>query len=314
VCSFDEIGISVIVPIYNSAQYLDICLNSLINQLYTKFEIICVDDCGTDTSMEIAQRFARQDPRIKILHHATNLGLGPARNTGLEHAKGKYVFFLDSDDFLHPTALEQLYSTAEADKADVVIAKTNVFSDGDDDELKLRAAGHAAYLSFTAFSCFQVSSDNWQESISKISCVAWGKLFLRSFLEKNNLRFIPQNIVHEDNGFQLKFLSCFPLVSAIEAEAVHYRIRHASLMSKAEQKNKKIKRLCDLRAVLNDAFDYVKLHNNADVYERFVKSVMQSPDYKCLSESQNPVAMVFAKILSKCKRIIKRVNTCVRKV
>ena len=128
------------------------------------------------------------------------------------------------------------------------------------------------------------------------------------------MRFIPQNIVHEDNGFQLKFLSCSPLVSAIEAEAVHYRIRHASLMSKAEQKNKKIKRLCDLRAVLNDAFDYVKLHNNAAVYERFVKSVMQSPDYKCLSESQNPVAMVFSKILSNCKRIIKRVNTCVRKV
>lgn len=313
-CSFDEIGISVIVPIYNSAQYLDECLNSLINQQYTKFEIICVDDCGTDTSMEIAQRFARQDPRIKILYHASNLGLGPARNTGLEHAKGKYVFFLDSDDFLHPAALEQLYSTAEADKVDVVIAKTNVFADGDDDELKLRAAGHAAYLSFTAFSCFQVSSDNWTESISKISCVAWGKLFLRSFLENNNLRFISQNIVHEDNGFQLKFLSCSPLISAIESEAVYYRIRHASLMSKAEQRNKRVKRRCDLREVLNDAFYYVKLHNNVDVYEHFVKSVMRSPDYKCLSESQNPVAMVFAKTLSKCKSIIKYVNTCVRRL
>ena len=306
--------ISVIIPIFNVERHVSECLNSVLTQSYNDIEVICVDDCGNDASMDIVSSFARKDMRMRIIRHSHNKGLGPARNTGLEHAEGKYVFFLDSDDFLHPTALEQLYSTAEADNADVVIAKTTVFADGDDDELKLRAAGHAAYLSFTDFSCFQVSSDNWTESISKISCVAWGKLFLRSFLEKNNLRFIPQNIVHEDNGFQLKFLSCSPLVSAIEAEAVHYRIRHASLMSKAEQKNKKIKRLCDLRAVLNDAFDYVKLHNNADVYERFVKSVMQSPDYKCLSESQNPVAMVFAKILSKCKRIIKRANTCVRKV
>ncbi|MGV7096556.1 glycosyltransferase family 2 protein [Desulfovibrio sp. QI0434] len=312
--SFDEIGISVIVPIYNSDQYLNDCLNSLINQQYTKFEIICVDDCGTDTSMEIAQQFAQQDPRFKILRHSSNLGMGPARNAGLDHAKGKYVFFLDSDDFLHPAALEHLYSTAEADKADVVIAKTNVFADGDDDELKLRAAGHAVYLSYTAFSCFQVSSDNWTESISKISCVAWGKLFLRSFLENNRLRFISQNIVHEDNGFQLKLLSCFPLVSAIDAEAVYYRIRRTSLMSKVEEKGQEKKRVDNLKIVLNDTFDYVKLHNDADVYERFVKSVMQSPDYKCLNESQNPVAMVFAKILSKCKRIIKRVNTCVRKV
>lgn len=311
-CNFGETGISIIVPIYNSAQYLDECLNSLINQKYTNFEVICVDDCGTDNSMELVQRLARQDSRIRILHHASNLGLGPARNTALEHAKGKYVFFLDSDDFLHPDALEKLYNTAEADNADVVIAKTNVFADDDDDELKTRAAGHAVYLSFTAFSCFQVTSDNLIESISKISCVAWGKLFLRSFLETNNLRFIQKNIVHEDNGFQLKFLSCFPLVSAIEAEAVYYRIRHSSLMSKAEEKNKRVKRLCDLRAVLNDAFNYAKLNNDADGYERFVKSVMQSPDYKCLSESQNPIVRVFAKIILKCKLIIKRVNASIR--
>ena len=306
--------ISVIIPIYNVEKHVFECLNSVLTQSYNDIEVICVDDCGNDASMDIVSSFARKDMRIRTIRHSHNKGLGPARNTGLEQAKGKYVFFLDSDDFLHPTALEQLYSTAEADNADVVIAKTTVFADGDDDELKLRAAGHAAYLSFTAFSCFQVTPDNLIESISKISCVAWGKLFLRSFLEDNSLRFMFQNVVHEDNGFQLKFISCFPLVSAIETEAVYYRIRHSSLMSKAEEKNKRAKRLCDLRAVLNDAFDYVKLHNNADVYERFVKSVMQSPDYKCLSESQNSVAMVFAKILSKCKRIIKRVNTCVRKV
>lgn len=306
--------ISVIIPIYNVERHVFECLNSVLTQSYKDLEVICVDDCGNDASMDIVSSVARKDMRMRILRHSHNKGLGPARNTGLEHAKGKYVFFLDSDDFLHPAALEQLYNTAETDKADVVIAKTNVFADGSDDELKLRAAGHTVYLSFTAFSCFQVTPDNWTESISKISCVAWGKLFLRNFLENNKLRFIPQNIVHEDNGFQLKFLSCSPLVSAIGAEAVHYRIRRASLMSKAEQKNKKIKRLCDLRAVLNDAFDYVKLHNNADVYEHFVKSVMQSPDYKCLSEPQNPVAIVFAKTLSICKRIIKRVNACARKM
>lgn len=304
--------ISVIIPIFNVERHVSECLNSVLTQSYNDIEVICVDDCGNDASIDIVSSFARKDMRIRIIRHSHNKGLGPARNTALDHAKGKYVFFLDSDDFLHPNALEQLYSAAEADNADVVIAKTNVFADGDDDELKIRAAGHAAYLSFTPVSGFQVTSDNLIESISKISCVAWGKLFLRSFLETNNLRFIPQNIVHEDNGFQLKFLACSPLVSAIEAEAVYYRIRHSSLMSKAEEKNKRVKRLCDLRAVLNDAFNYVKLHNDADVYERFVKSVMQSPDYKCLSESQNPVARVFAKIILKCKRIIKCVNAGIR--
>ena len=103
--------ISVIVPVYNTEKFLIRCVASIQNQSYSNLEIILVDDGSPDHCPEMCDTYAKQDNRIQVIHQK-NAGLGMARNTGLNVAKGKYIAFVDSDDFLPLDALEKLYNTA----------------------------------------------------------------------------------------------------------------------------------------------------------------------------------------------------------
>ena len=111
--------ISVIIPIYNVEKFVAGCLTSVRNQTYRDIEVICVDDGSTDNSGKIADSFSESDSRFRIIHQK-NGGLSAARNTGIRAANGDFVFFLDSDDYLHPRALEILMTAQIATNADVV--------------------------------------------------------------------------------------------------------------------------------------------------------------------------------------------------
>lgn len=110
--------ISVIVPVYNVEQYLRECLNSVLAQTYQPLEIILIDDGSTDRSGSICDEYASKYNNIKVIHKE-NAGLGLARNTGLEHVTGEYVTFLDSDDYLDPECIENLYKELKKHKVDV---------------------------------------------------------------------------------------------------------------------------------------------------------------------------------------------------
>lgn len=111
--------VSIIIPVYNVEKYLQKCLDSVQAQTFTDFEAICVNDGSTDGSAEILQRYAFQDQRFKIIT-TVNGGLSSARNTGLKHAEGEYIYFMDSDDFIHNRLLETALSFAEGFQADMV--------------------------------------------------------------------------------------------------------------------------------------------------------------------------------------------------
>ena len=111
--------ISVILPIYNVEKYLKRCLDSVLNQTFTDFEAICVNDGSPDTSLHILEQYASKDSRIKIVTQA-NQGLSMARNNGLKVAQGDYIYFLDSDDAIHPKLLEIAYHFATKENADMV--------------------------------------------------------------------------------------------------------------------------------------------------------------------------------------------------
>lgn len=102
--------VSIIIPIYNVAPYVEKCLRSVMAQTYKKLEVIIVDDCGTDNSMEIVKAlidaYDKKDIKFRILHHEKNRGLSAARNTGIKAATGEYLFFLDSDDYIMPLCIE----------------------------------------------------------------------------------------------------------------------------------------------------------------------------------------------------------------
>lgn len=113
------VKVSIIVPIYNAEKYLVKCLESLINQIYTNIEIVLVDDGSTDSSYEICYRYARMDNRIQLIHKENN-GVTSACNIGIEMAKGKYIAFLDSDDFADINMIKIMLCWAEKKNADIV--------------------------------------------------------------------------------------------------------------------------------------------------------------------------------------------------
>lgn len=115
-----KINISIIIPVYNIEKYLKCCLNSILEQTFQEFEVICVDDGSTDHSLEILEEYKKKDKRIRIFTQE-NKYAGVARNNGLKHAKGEYVLFLDADDFLEKDTLRLLFSTAEKATADIVV-------------------------------------------------------------------------------------------------------------------------------------------------------------------------------------------------
>ena len=114
--------ISVVLPVYNVEEYLRQCLDSLANQTFEDFEVICVNDGSGDSSLSILEEYASEDERFKIISQE-NKGLSGARNTGMDYIKGKYTIFVDSDDWLELNALEKLYNKIIALDSDILNCK-----------------------------------------------------------------------------------------------------------------------------------------------------------------------------------------------
>ena len=138
-----DVKISVVLPVYNVANYLRKCLDSLVNQTFEDFEVICVNDGSTDLSLGILEGYALSDSRFKIISQE-NKGLSGARNTGIQHVQGKYVLFVDSDDWLEENALEELYNHVKGFDSDITMFKfryynedTNEFSENQNSKLEI---------------------------------------------------------------------------------------------------------------------------------------------------------------------------------
>ena len=116
------INISVVIPIFNTAPYLKECLDSVLNQTFTDFEVICVNDGSNDSSLEILKKYQQKDNRIKIINQE-NKGAGAARNVGIDHSRGEYILFLDSDDYLDKDTLNDCYEIAHSKSLDILLFK-----------------------------------------------------------------------------------------------------------------------------------------------------------------------------------------------
>ena len=116
--------ISVIVPAYNAEAFIERCLNSLLRQTYENLEIICINDASTDNTAQTVKKI--NDPRVRLINNEQNFGISLTRNRGMEIARGKYIGFIDSDDFVDPDFYEKLHRAAVANDAEVVTAATSV--------------------------------------------------------------------------------------------------------------------------------------------------------------------------------------------
>ena len=176
--------VSVIIPVYNREEYLRECLDSVVNQTLRDIEIICVDDGSTDRSLEILREYETQDERI-FVYTQTHQYAGVARNTGMSHASGKYLTFLDSDDLMLPEALEHLFRRAEALCADIVICDAYRFKT---DERKAEQYDVINKRFLPNKKIFNIS--DFAKNLFQITAgEPWAKLYLRGLLDQYSLEF-----------------------------------------------------------------------------------------------------------------------------
>ena len=227
----DTPRVSVIMPVYNAAEFLERGLDTLKNQTLKNIEVICVDDGSTDRSLEILHRYAEEDSRFKVLQQKNQFA-GAARNLGLSHAKGEYVIFLDSDDFFATSLCEEAYVAGRAHRADVVLFAAKHFDNatGRVKEAKWLLQAQKAPLRqpFNYRNCPDV--------LYHISSPApWTKMFRRAFVEKTGLQF---QTLHNSNDlfFTYSAIAMADRIVTLDRPLVFYRV---GLSTNLQTKKKK---------------------------------------------------------------------------
>ncbi len=250
----DSPKISVIIPIYNVEKYLCKCLDSIINQTLKEIEIICVNDGSTDKSLDIVKEYAEKDKRIQIILQE-NKGLSAARNTGLKQAHAKYVYFIDSDDYIDKNTLQVLYEAMLVNNTDVVVGTVQCVDENNQLINDGRQIWFDEYLKSSG-KC-AVPTDIKKDIIS----TAWNKLYKNAIIKKFNLQF-PEGLINEDEYWLWAYMiHCSTYVLANEA-VYFYLQRSDSIMGKRVQ-NKKI---MDIIEIHSRIYQYVSQYKNMEIY------------------------------------------------
>lgn len=217
--------ISIIIPVYNVSEYLEVCLDSIVNQTYRDLQIIIVNDGSTDNSAGIAKDFVDKDDRIRLIHQQ-NKGLSAARNTGLALAEGDFVFYLDADDFLVENAIEILEATAEKENSDIV--QGNFYYDYPE-YLLLNQQQKEPVRIYTAKEALWALLEH-----KTILNFAWGKLIRRELAQKH---LFPEGKFYEDGFWKYKLIHDSNVYVALNTPILYYLQRGSAISSNFSLRN-----------------------------------------------------------------------------
>lgn len=207
-----EVKISVIVPVYNVGKYIARCARSLFDQTWEDIEYIFIDDCSLDDSIavlkQVLENYPARKQHIKIIRHQENRGVATARNTGLDVATGKYIGWVDADDWVEPDIFERLYAVAAEENTDIV------------------CSGH--FIDFKQNRQMILPVDYNRKQFMKalitgeVQGMLWNKLFRRDVFEKQGIRFLRGNNMAEDRNVLFKFLFYANSVRYVQQAYYHY--------------------------------------------------------------------------------------------
>lgn len=210
--------LSIVVPVYNVADWLPKCLDSLVKQSYQNLEIICIDDGSTDASWEILQRYAEKDCRIKAMHQE-NAGVCSARNAGLDAASGELVTFVDSDDWLELEAYEKMVEKF-TDEVDIVAMGTSLDGDTEDKQAL------EEYFNRLPYGRIEITPAKFSELNVSLPT----KVYRREIIEQDGIRF-PKGVAYgEDSAFVLCLLGRAKVMYNVASRYYHYVQRDSSVM------------------------------------------------------------------------------------
>ena len=248
--------VSIVVPIYNAENYLRRCVDSILNQEYTDFELLLVNDGSTDASGDICEEYGAQDPRVIVIQKE-NTGVSDSRNRALDRARGKYLQFLDSDDWITPDATRLFVRAAEEYGCDMVISDfyrvvgERLSTKGDiEEEGVLTREEFAAHM-------MENPADFYYG-------VLWNKLYRRDIVEEHNLRMDTDINWCEDFMFNLEYIRYAKVFYALHAPIYYYVKRKGSLASQGINISKTVKMKLNV-------FEY---------YNNFYKHVLEEEDYE----------------------------------
>lgn len=248
------VAVSIIVPVYNTEEYLQKCLDSLTNQTLKNIEIICVNDGSTDNSLKILQDNAIKDDRIKIINQE-NKKQGAARNAGMQIATGEYIGFVDSDDYVDLNYFERLYRNASSRESDIALA-TNVRIGKNKFKLRLNLQ----------------TVDKYTELQDKLDvCQQWknecptNKIYRKSYLDANNIQW-PEGIYCEDKLFTIKAVYfANSIVTVPEVFYYYFDNPKSTVNSYARKHRKKLNN--DKNSARRDVINFLK-KQNAEVRDK----------------------------------------------
>ena len=285
--------ISIIIPIYNAENYLKRCLNSVINQTLKDIEIICINDCSKDNSLEILKEYSKKDNRIKIINLKENKGESKARNIGLDNTNSEYIAFLDNDDEIDLDFYEKLYNKAIKTNSDIVKAGVDIINydkKHQKDNLNELIKQNNSKLYFTHY---------W-----------WSAIYKSSLIKENNIKFLEKYEIGEDILFlNQAILNCKKL-EIIDNTYYHYHKRENSTDSKILN-YEKIKSIINIREIIINNIlnyeDFDKLSDKIinDIFIWHIKSILN-----CCYRTKNSKELEY--IIDKTILIYTKINKYIK--
>lgn len=210
---------SLIIPVYNASNFLRQCIDSVLCQAYTDFELLLIDDCSTDSSLAICREYSACDTRVRIFAQESNQGVSAARNLGIENARGQYILFLDSDDFISIDYFETIESALDENIELLSFGNSKYF---------MRENGEVAILDGSMNiekECSDNNANAWRSlALDSFFAPPWNKVFRADLIKKNNLKFDTKCVCFEDYIFNLNYCQYITSFKAIEASIYFYRM------------------------------------------------------------------------------------------
>lgn len=246
--------VSIIVPVYNTEKYLRRCLDSLVNQTLKDIEIIIIDDKSPDNSILIIKEYENKYDNIKVIHNKTNKGIGYNRNLGIKKASGKYIMFIDSDDYVDITLCEKLYNKAINEKLDLVLCNYHKMLEKEDGMLgEIKADFVISDFKNTSFS----KSPNL---LLEVNLAPWNKLYKKELLNDN---LFPIDLKYEDAIVVVKSLIKANKIGIVNEKLNYYLVRNKS---ETTVMDKRVFDILKITEMIVDEFKKTSYYEDIKIY------------------------------------------------
>lgn len=300
--------VSIAFPVYNVTDYVIQSIDSVINQTYRNIEIIVIDDCGTDDSMDKIYKYTQNlanNENIRIIHHTKNEGLSAARNTGIKESTGKYIYFVDSDDQISKDCIRNMVDYAEAEELDMVSA--NIVTIG----------GNTDYSTIHYKYTISKQDDILRSLLNNsISCSAWNKLIRLETIKENNAYF-KEGIIYEDGLWLVQLLLYTKKIGFIPDSTYFYLKRENSITTASKIE----KQISSRETIISCLYELIISSNLDGCRLKIFQSYFTKERFKCITriayhskDISNPAERFNNLIHNDYKRCDSGVYSCYLKV